>query len=234
MNESEIDEGASCVKIANENTTAATGCSNETAERNNDGKTHLSSKLSDNTVSNKKGIQAFFSDTARTSGELKVKSVQRTARNPYQDCEIDYTVLESLPEDIRREIQQSLVRDNQQAKRTKEGMKFFGSRTSSAVTDVTSDRSVNKEAPFEPDSSLDGTLSSDCNKQDHCTELVKCEKCGAKLSHREMPEHFDYHFALELQKGERNSTATKSSNIEATEPPKKKQRTTIQSFFTPK
>ena len=236
MNENEVDDGAAAasVKVPKDYATPVTGSSIETAERKNDGKTDLSSKLSDNIVANKKGIESFFPDAGRNSGEGKVKNVQRTPRNPYRDCEIDCTVLESLPEDIRREIQQSLVRNNQQVKRTKEGTSFFGSRRSSAAKDTTSDSCGNKEAPLEPNSSLDRTLTSDCIQQDHCLELVKCEKCGAKLSQWEMSEHFDYHFALDLQKGERNSTATKTSNVVATEPPKKKQKTTIQSFFTPK
>lgn len=234
MNGNEIDGGTACVKVAKDYTTLATGSSTETAERKNDEKTDLSSKLSDNIVANKKGIESFFSDAGTNGGEGKVKNVQRMPRNPYQDCEIDCTVLESLPEDIRREIQQSLVRNNQQVKRTKGEMNFFGSRRSSAAKDATSDGCGNKEAPLERNSPLDRTFNSNCNKKDHCLELVKCEKCGAKLSQWEMSEHFDYHFALDLQKGERNSTATKTSNIEGTEPPKKKQRTTIQSFFTPK
>lgn len=187
----------------------------------------LSSKHFENTVTTKKGIEAFFSGSGKNACQGKLKNREQSARNPYQDCEIDSTVLESLPDDIRREIQQSLVRNNQNVKRTKEAI--------ASAKETTLDSCLNKEEQFGPDSSSDcETHNSDCNQVDDCTSFVTCEKCGAKMSHWEMAEHLDYHFALELQKVERNSIPTASPDTSITEPPKKKQRTTIQSFFTSK
>lgn len=194
-------------------------------ESSNNGKTAHTSKLSDNIHLDKKGIEVFF--TGKNSSERKLKNSERSSRNPYLGCEIDSDVLESLPEEIRREIKQSLVQSSHGGKKVKEGSSFFGPRESTSGKDSIS----HDETPstFENDGFSDGeTLTVDC------TDLQKCEQCGQRLPDWEMPEHLDYHFALELQRVERNSTAAAKSNTSINEPPKKKQRTTIQSFFTPK
>ena len=192
----------------------------------NRGKTACNSKLSEISCSEKKGIEVFFS--GKPSSERKLKNSEGPSRpNPYLGCEIDSAVLESLPEEIRREIKISLVRSNRGAKTGKELNNFFGPRESASGKESTS---LN-ETPNTIDNdgfSDDGTLLADC------IDLQKCEKCGQRLPDWEMPEHLDYHFALELQNVERNSTAATKSELSIKEPPKKKQRTTIQSFFTPK
>ena len=219
-NLSEKDGSTSFVKTTEEDAeNPERGSSGEATESHNDGEI----------ATNKKGIEAFFSDTGRKIGKRKVNNEQRTYRNPYQDCEIDCTVLESLPDDIRREIQLSLVDSNRQIKRSIVGVDSFGSRISFTAKETTSNSGLNKEAHASTGSSVDNS-----DQNGHGTDLVKCDRCGAKVSDWEMPEHLDYHFALELQKGERLSSATTSTNISGNEPPKKKQRTTIQSFFAPK
>lgn len=183
------------------------------------------SKVSDSTHAEKKGIEVFF--TGKNSSERKLKNTERPSRNPYMGCEIDSAVLESLPEEIRQEIKQSLAQSNHGGKKAKEGNKFFGLQESTGRKENTS----HNETPntFENDGFSDGeTLTKGC------TDLQKCEKCGQRLPDWEMPEHLDYHFAVELQKVERKSTAGANLNISINEPPKKKQRTTIQSFFAPK
>lgn len=204
------------------------GSGSEETESHNNGEIALNAKQGDNTATNKKGIEAFFSDTGRKIGKGKVNK-RRTSRNPYQDCEIDCTVLESLPDDIRREIQLSLVESNQQMIRSKVELNSFGSQVSFTAKETTSNSGLNKEAHAST-----GFCVDDSDQNGHGTDLVKCEKCGTKFSDWEMPEHLDYHFALELQKGERLSSATTSTSISGNEPPKKRQRTTIQSFFSPK
>lgn len=194
-------------------------------EGSSKGKIAHNSKLSDSTHSEKKGIEVFFS--GRNSSETKPKKNERPSRNPYLGCEIDSDVLESLPEEIRREIKQSLVQNNHGGKIVKERSNFFELCESTYGKESTSN--IETSSAFGNDGSSDAeTLAMDC------TELQKCEKCGQTLADWEMPEHLDYHFALELRKVERNSTAAAKSNISTSEPPKKKQRTTIQSFFTPK
>jgi len=241
---SETNTSAEDQQITTETTEAKTAYDENTANlppesgtesNSSGGKLALSPKHFENTGTTKKGIEAFFSGSGKNAGQGKLKNREQSARNPYQDCEIDSTVLESLPDDIRREIQQSLVRNNQNVKRAKEGISFSGSKTMTTAKETTSDSCLSKEAEFVPDSSSDyETHASDYNQEEDCTDFVTCEKCGTQLSRWEMPEHLDYHFALELQKLERNSSATTSSDTSKTEPPKKKQRTTIQSFFTPK
>ena len=186
----------------------------------NKGKTACNSKPSESTCSETKGIEAFFS--GKHSNERKLKNSERPFRpNPYLGCEIDSSVLESLPEEIRREIKQSLVQRNHGAKKAKVN-NFFGTQESTSGKESTSfnlTRNVIENDGFDDSAS--------------CTDLQKCEKCGERFTEWEMPEHLDYHFALELQNVERNSTAS-NSDLSINEPPKKKQRTTIQSFFTPK
>ena len=189
----------------------------------NRGKTACNSKLSEITCSEKKGIEVFFS--GQHSNERKLKNSERPFRpNPYLGCEIDSAVLESLPEEIRREIKMSLTRSNRGAKKGKELNGFFSPRESTSGKESTSFN----ETPNICEN--DGFSDDDVD----CTDLQKCEKCGQRLPDWEMPEHLDYHFALELQNVERNSTAAAKCDLSIDEPPKKKQRTTIQSFFSPK
>ena len=196
------------------------------------------SKLSETPTSKKKGIEAFFSGSGAKTCDVKDKSGGRTPRNPYQDCEIDSSVLESLPEDIRREIQQSFAAvKNEPGKRAKEGGDFLGVHASSTEKKTRSEDNGNMAVTcrtgshnvFDAKTQVIGD-----NRTGDCTDLVKCDKCGESLSHWEMPEHSDYHFALELQQGERTSSAARNTQLLVSEPPKKKQRTTIQSFFSPK
>lgn len=213
------------------------GVKNE-EEVTSSGKTAHNSKLTESTFSAKKGIKVFFS--GKNSNERKAKNGERqdSSLNPYQGCEIDSAVLESLPDEIRREIEQSLVRSNRRGKKTIEGNTFFGPRVPSSGKESAPHNMFNKETShsFESEGFSDGEaqMKNVCNKMDDSTYLQQCEKCGESLPDWEMPEHLDYHFALELQKVERNSTAAAKSDFSTNEPPKKKQRTTIQSFFTPK
>lgn len=189
----------------------------------NKGNTACNSKVSEITCPEKKGIEAFFA--GKHSNERKLKNSERpTGRpNPYLGCEIDSAVLESLPEEIRREIKQSLAQRNHGAKKGKVNS-FFGARESTCGKESTSFNET-------PNIIENDGFSDD---GEDLTDLQKCEKCGQRFPDWEMPEHLDYHFAVELQNVERNSTAANKSDLSINEPPKKKQRTTIQSFFTPK
>lgn len=61
------------------------------------------------------------------------------------------------------------------------------------------------------------------------TELINCSRCSQKVSAFEMSEHMDFHFAMELQKNEQLS-----ENVRKKEPPKKRQKSTIDNFFVSK
>ena len=185
----------------------------------NRGKPACNSKPSEISYSDKKGIQAFFA--GKHSNERKLKNNERPSGrpNPYLECEIDFAVLESLPEEIRREIKQSLAQTNNGAKKAKVN-NFFGASTSGR-----------ESASFNETPNIENDGFSDDGED--CTDLQKCEKCGQRFPDWEISEHLDYHFAVELQNVERESTAL-NLDLSVNEPPKKKQRTTIQSFFTPK
>ena len=189
----------------------------------NRGENACSSKPSEITCSENKGTEAFLLEEHSNERKLKYSERPASRSNPYLGCEIDSAVLESLPEEIRREIKQSLVQRNHGAKKAKVNS-FFGSRESTSGKESTS----LKETPNVTENDGFSDDSEDCG------DLQKCEKCGEKFPECEMPEHLDYHFAVELQNVERNSTTTTKSDLSINEPPKKKQRTTIQSFFTPK
>lgn len=198
-------------------------------EGTNNEKIACNSKRNDSTFSEKKaGIEVFFS--GKNISEEKQQDYERRSRNPYQGCEIDSSVLESLPDEIRQEIEQSLLRNNQQVKKTKERTHFFGPRMLTSEA-----QRIETSKMIATDGSSDSeTRVSVSNRVEDRKDLRKCEKCGETLPAWEMPEHLDYHFALELQEGDSNSTVTSKSECFTKEPPKKRQRTTIHSFFTPK
>lgn len=220
LNGNVADEYTSCLqdKISE--------CSGNNQELTKRSETASNCQLSDKHPVTKKGIEAFFSEGGKNAGQGKLKNERRKSRNPYQDCQIDCTVLKSLPDDIQREIQQSLVKRDQERSPMKQEAKSFSSLASSSVS------GLRKDTQADVGMVMDGARGSYSNETDlDDAEHVKCEKCGMKFSPWEMPEHLDYHFAVELQNIERNSSET--SQLSA-EPPKKKQKTTIQSFFAPK
>lgn len=217
LNGNVADEFSSCLqdKISE--------CSGSNKELTKRSETASNCQLNDKQSVTKRGIEAFFSECGKSS---KLKNEQRKCRNPYQDCQIDCTVLKSLPDDIQREIRQSLVKSDLERSPRKQEAKFFSSQASSSVS------GVGKDTQADVDKVVDGARGSYSNETDlGDDELVKCEKCRMKLSPWEMPEHLDYHFAVDLQNIERNSSETLRCSAE---PPKKKQKTTIQSFFARK
>ncbi|XP_067019871.1 DNA polymerase eta-like [Acropora muricata] len=217
LNGSVADEFSSCLqdKISE--------CSGSNKELTKRSETASNCQLDDKQSVTKRGIEAFFSECGKSS---KLKDEQRKCRNPYQDCQIDCTVLKSLPDDIQREIRQSLVKSDLERSPRKQEAKFFSLQASSSVSRVC------KDTQAEVDKVVDGARGSYSNETDlGDDELVKCEKCRMKFSPWEMPEHLDYHFAVDLQNTERNSSETLRCSAE---PPKKKQKTTIQSFFARK
>lgn len=217
LNENVADEFSSCLqdKISE--------CSGGNKELTKRSETASNCQLNDKQSVTKRGIEAFFSECGKSS---KLKNEQRKCRNPYQDCQIDCTVLKSLPDDIQREIRQSLVKSDLERSPRKQEAKFFSLQASSSVSGVC------KDTQADVDKVVDGARGSYSNETDlGDDELVKCEKCRMKFSPWEMPEHLDYHFAVDLQNIERNSSETSRCSAE---PPKKKQKTTIQSFFARK
>ena len=201
------------------------GINNETEGSTRDVKTASNCKLRNNDPVNKKGIEAFFSNRGTDT-----KSVRRKCHTPYKNCKLDSSVLESLPDCIQHEIQQSFLENKNQVELNEEEACFFGSPASSPVKDSASGLRLNTQA--ERSNASDGPRDSYDNEAEHSNvELVKCEKCSLEFSSWQMPEHSDYHFAVELQKFERSSAG---ASCFSAEPPKKKQRTTIEPFFSPK
>lgn len=188
------------------------------------------SKLSGSSLSKKKGIEVFLS--GKNICEEKQQNSERRSCNPYLGCQIDSSVLESLPQEIRQEIERSLLKNNQQDEKRRGNPSFSDSRVS---TNEVQGRKTLKNVAIAGGSATGGTRANLCNQVDwDKTDLCKCEKCGETFPECIMPEHLDFHFALELQNGESNSSVTSNLGSSTNEPPKKKQRVTIQSFFTSK
>lgn len=220
LNGNVADEFSSCLQAK------ISECSGSNQELTKRSETASNCQLNDKQAVTKKGIEAFFSECGKSSGQAKQKNERRKCRNPYEDCQIDCTVLKSLPDDIQREIRQSLVKREQEKSPRKQEANFFSLQASSSVSDLRKDTQADVDKVM---NEARGSYSNETDLGDE--ELVKCEKCGMKFSPWEMPEHLDYHFAVDLQNIERNSSETSRCSAE---PPKKKQKTTIQSFFAPK
>lgn len=59
----------------------------------------------------------------------------------------------------------------------------------------------------------DSDPESNCNRTSVAAEdLLKCDRCGQEVLVWEMPEHNDYHFALDLQNSISSSTGSSSSS----------------------
>ncbi|XP_068750811.1 DNA polymerase eta-like [Montipora capricornis] len=199
------------------------GINNETEDSTRDVKTASNCKVRNNDPVNKKGIEAFFPTAKRIqrvcegNATTHTKTVNLTA--PFwKACRIAYSA----------KFKSFLKNKNQVELNEEEAC--FGSPASSPVKDSASGLRLNTQA--ERSNASDGPRDSYDNEAEHSNaELVKCEKCSLEFSPWHMPEHSDYHFAVELQRFERSSAGASSFSAE---PPKKKQRTTIESFFSPK
>ena len=141
------------------------GINNETEDSKRDVKTASNCKLRNNDPVNKKGIEAFFSNRGTDT-----KSVRRECHNPYQNCKLDSSVLESL-----------FLENKNQVELNEEEACFFGSPASSPVKDSASGLRLNTQA--ERSNASDGPRDSYDNEAEHSNaELVKCEKCTLEFS----------------------------------------------------
>lgn len=82
--------------------------------------------------------------------------------------------------------------------------------TVAAVSELTPHQSAYEKSENEPDTDLDLNHRPPSVARE---DLLNCERCGQEVSVWDMPEHNDYHFALDLQKS--LSSSTGSANISA-------------------
>ncbi|XP_073338132.1 DNA polymerase eta [Pagrus major] len=81
--------------------------------------------------------------------------------------------------------------------------------TVAAVSEVTSHRSPYEKSEDEPD------IDPDLNHHPPSVareDLLNCERCGQEVSVWDMPEHNDYHFALDLQNSLSSSTGSANTS----------------------
>ena len=146
----------------------------------------------------------------------------------YERDEIDQSIMNELPNDIRGEIQQFLgvSKIPGRAKRTSKGIEKY------TVCRNTTDETKSTQAK-----ELSSRKTSDDISEKTKTDLkisvdygfIRCSKCGQEIAEAKMDEHNDFHFALEVQKqGE-----ITLDNLPA-EPPKKRRKGTISNFFVSK
>lgn len=112
---------------------------------------------------------------------------------------IDPEVLQNLPAEIQEEIRSHLEgignskKELRSATSTKGIAKFF------KVQPLPSPK---KTQESEDDSAVCGALTLDVNEQPNTSkeDLVICERCNKQISVWTLPEHNDYHVAVDLQK----------------------------------
>lgn len=155
-------------------------------------------------------------DTSTTS------NVEPTAFSYVRD-EIDQTIMNELPNEIRNEIEQFLgiPKTVERNKRTSNGIeKYTISKNSFCANETNSTATTD---------SMTESKQSDSKTLDNAGSF-RCSKCGKQVAKSKMDEHNDFHFAIELQK--RGEIALNSLQTE--EPPKKRQKGNISNFFVPK
>jgi len=139
----------------------------------------------------------------------------------------DPSLLQLLPISLREKAKDWVKSLQSQQKKGQGIAKFFGA---SQQVQGFSDNVKNNES------------SSDCKPtNDIDSDLVSCEKCAKLVSPFELPEHLDYHFALDIQRTERPVTAGTTSIERTAEKRKrdspadsgdKKRKSDISSFFS--
>lgn len=154
----------------------------------------------------------------------------------YVRDEIDQSIMNELPDDIRNEIRQFLgvPKNPERIKRTSNGIeKYTVSRNTDdtkltqthSITGNTTDRTLCTKT----NDNIIGNTKTDLKTSDNAS-FTRCSKCGQQIAESKMDEHTDFHFALDLQK--RGGITLDS--LQADEPPKKRQKGTISKFFVPK
>ena len=152
----------------------------------------------------------------------------------YVRDEIDQSIMNELPDDIRNEIQQFLgvSKAPERTKRTSKGIeKYTVCRNTTGGIKSTQTKDVSDDKIMPPQANND-TLG-DAKPGDNISGsdgFICCSKCGQQIAESKLDEHNDFHFALEVQK---RSEIT-LDNLQADEPPKKKRKGTISNFFVAK
>ena len=170
-------------------------------------------------------------DEARDTNELVPEEISQARTNAcpatvpgdleatefsYERDEIDQTIMNELPHDIRNEIEKFLgvSKAQKQTKRTSKGIQKYAISRHTDTGNATKSREI-----------VHGNTKTSENE-----EFQRCSKCGQKIEESKMDEHNDFHFALELQKqGDKMFDA-----LHTREPPKKRQKGSISQFFPPK
>ncbi|XP_028393439.1 DNA polymerase eta-like [Dendronephthya gigantea] len=168
---------------------------------------------------------------------LSTDNLESTDFISYERDEIDHDIVNELPKEIRNEIQQFLgtSKTSERSKRTSSGIEKYTIPRNTISTDQTKITKTNASETGIYDGKYGGVQlitenpTSD-SESSHNSEFICCSKCSMKIEKSKMDEHQDYHFALELQKG--NEILV--DHLQNREPPKKRQKGTISSFFVPK
>lgn len=146
----------------------------------------------------------------------------------YVRDEIDQSIVDQLPDDIRNEIESFLrtQKPPERNKRCSNGIEKYAVSQASTPSTFSMEKYMFTRAN-DDDLGTEVTLSDRASSGK--SELIQCSRCCQKLSPKKMPEHLDFHFAMELHESERVT-----DNFRKEEPPKKRQKCTIDSFFISK
>ena len=145
----------------------------------------------------------------------------------YDRDEIDQSIVKELPDDIRNEIESFLGLPELSTRSKRRRIeKYTISENSTSRTSTTKSipiaRTHNDDVGTPIKSSFQGMNSEK-------SELIQCSRCSGKFSSLEMPEHLDFHFAMELHENDRVN-----DSLQKPKPSKKRQKNTIDSFFVSK
>ena len=142
----------------------------------------------------------------------------------YDRDEIDQSIVKELPDDIRNEIESflGLPKPSTRSKRRRIEKYTISENSTSTTKSIPIARTHNDDVGTQIKSSF---LEINSEK----SELIHCTRCSGKFSSVEMPEHLDFHFAMELQENDRVN-----DSLQKHKPPKKQQKNTIDSFFVSK
>lgn len=175
--------------------------------------------------------------------------------NPYHGCRIDKSVLNSLPEQIQREIKSSFgnycepeiaqqnavvapshvdeggkLRDSERVQGMNIGLKEL-------YADSLYSMKILPSIDLKEEKAASTSYSYSVNPNEGTEgDRIECEKCGKDINVWEMPVHLDYHFAKELELAEytHSNSIELSSSDSIKEPPKKKKKSSgsIMSFLS--
>ncbi|RXN15452.1 DNA polymerase eta [Labeo rohita] len=206
---------------------------------------HLSaSKFSDVPSSSSGGIAGFLSSDAPSAQSLLASTQTPKMQPSPKSPGAIRSLFEKAAEKKKQQVEESSKDEHVssslpqkatgissffQRKTLEKKLQLADSLSDDGRSTLTEDQS--DSAPCETASEAVVSLIAPSDVNTSSEDLHACERCGLKVLVWEMPEHMDYHFALDLQKSFSSSSASGNGPVTAgaPQPSRGKSRTKIQS-----